>query len=112
MGIVDGQIQARIAARHRMTDPVTFPGIEEQHLIGLGNCIIAADMAHINAAIGEDQARISCAFLLGPVAAGTTANHVLDREDRRAEESPNLDLFHFTALRSERLLQERHRHTR
>ena len=53
--LVDDQRQTGIATRHGMADPVAFGGVEKQHLIRLGDGLIMAQVAHINAAIRKHQ---------------------------------------------------------
>ena len=69
-----------------MADPITLVGIEEQHLIGLGHRIIAADMPHEDAAIGIDEARLVSAFLVALMAAAAIADDVTNGDGLRLQE--------------------------
>src|SRR5262249_12069334 len=87
-------VQAGIAARDRVADAIALPGVVEQHLIGLGNGIVTAELAHIDATIGEHQMGFRGAFLVGLVATGARAHDVRHSYGRRAEQSLNREVFH------------------
>ncbi len=86
-GLVDHDVQAGIAARHRMADPVALSRVEEQHLIGFGHGIVmAARMTDIDAAIGKHEMRPAGAFLGASVPALAAAHDVPDRRGLRIEQ--------------------------
>ena len=72
-----------------MTDPVTFGGIEKQHLVRFGHSLILSNMPHINATIGKDELRGCCALLRALVSASTPAQRVPNRNRRRLQQRLN-----------------------
>jgi hypothetical protein len=80
------QRQTAIATRHRMTDPVTFGGVEKQHLVCLGYRLIVPNMPHINAAVRKHQLRGSRALLRALMTAASAAHCVPDRNRRRLQQ--------------------------
>jgi hypothetical protein len=81
--------QTAIATRHRMTDPVTFGGVEKQHLVCLGYRLMSPNMPHINAAIWEHQLRGSRALLRALATAPAQAQCVLDLNRRSLQQRVN-----------------------
>lgn len=82
----DDQRKTAIATRHRMTDPVTFGGVEKQDLVCLGDRLIVPNMPHINAAIRKHQLRGGRALLRALVTATAAAHSVPDRNRRRLQQ--------------------------
>lgn len=89
-----------IASCERMTDPIAFLSVEEEHLIGFRDGIIAAQMTHVYAAIRKDQMR-ELGPLLGPsmIAAGRAAD-VAKNHGLRAQEGLDQELLHSRFLHS------------
>src|SRR5215813_14286178 len=77
-----------------MADAVTLPRVEKQDLIGLSDSIVAADMAHIYATIGEHQVGFCRACLVGLVATCARADDVRDPNSQGAQKSLNCELLH------------------
>lgn len=53
--LFDNQRETAIAARYRMADPVTFEGIEKEHLVRFRHRLIMSDMVHVHTAVREYQ---------------------------------------------------------
>ena len=83
-----------IAPCERMTDPIAFLCVEEEHLIGFGDGISAAQMTHVYAAIRKNQMR-ELGPLLGAsmIAAGRAAN-VPKNHGLRAQKGLDQELLH------------------
>jgi hypothetical protein len=81
-----------------VADAVTLPRVEKQNLIGFGDSIVAADMAHIYATIGEHQVGFCRAFLVGLAATCARAHDVRDRDGWRRQKSLNCELLHLICV--------------
>jgi hypothetical protein len=92
--LVDHQHQAGIAALHGVAHPVALGGVEEQHLVRIGDRAVAPDMPHIGAAIGKDELGDACLLLRPLVPAGPGASHVPHGHERRGEQGVNGKLGH------------------
>jgi hypothetical protein len=90
----DGDVEAGIAACHGMADPVAFGRIEEQHLVGLGDGLVAAEMAHEDAAIRKHQMRGAGAFFGALMLAIALAAYIAHRDGRRLQQRLDGDLGH------------------
>src|SRR5207248_10729598 len=58
---VNHQVEARIAAWHRMADAVAFEGVEEEHLIRLGHRLIAPEIDRKSTRLNSSHRTISYA---------------------------------------------------
>jgi len=87
-----GKRQAGIAACDRMTDLVSLAGVEEQDMIGIGDRLIATDVAQVNPAIREHKVRHRDAFLFAAMTTFAAAPNVAQRYALRAEQPRNLEL--------------------
>jgi hypothetical protein len=85
---VNAQRQRGVAARHRMTDPVALAGIEEQNLIGLGDSLIAPQMAGEDTAIRKHKFGGARAFLGALMAAISSAAHIAHRDAIGMQQGP------------------------
>lgn len=74
--LLDDEIEAGIATLDRVADPIGLGLIEEQQLVGFGDRIVAADMAHEDTAIGKHQMRGGGAFFFALVPAFAAADDV------------------------------------
>src|ERR1700747_3287840 len=52
-GLFDNQRETSIAAGYRMADPVTFMGIEKEHLVRFRHRLIMSDMVHLHNAVRQ-----------------------------------------------------------
>ena len=83
----DDQRQTGVATRHGVADPVTFGGVEEQHLVRFGYGLVMPKMPHIDAAIRKYQLRVGRALFRTLIRAAALAAHVPDRNGRRFQQS-------------------------
>src|SRR5262249_5054333 len=74
--LTDAERKARITTRNRVTDPVAFILVEKQHLVGLGDRILTADVTDVCASIGKHEVGRSSTFLCALVSAFATTDHV------------------------------------
>src|SRR5437667_634784 len=74
----DGQRQTGIATRHRVAHAVAFAGVEKQSLVRLGDSLIMAKMAHIDAAIWKHYLCGGRAPFVTLVPTAALAAHVSD----------------------------------
>ncbi|MNW07497.1 hypothetical protein D3C71_2041240 [compost metagenome] len=75
-GVVHLHVETGIAALDRVADAIVFAAVEEDHLIGFGDRIGLAHVAHEDAAIGIDEACSMSAFLAAFSAASAVADHI------------------------------------
>jgi hypothetical protein len=62
-----------------MTDLVALAGIKEKHVVRVRYRLIAGDVPHVNATIGENEMDGRGAFLRAPMTARTAAADVSQR---------------------------------
>jgi hypothetical protein len=94
LGFADGQGQTGIATRHGVGDPVAFGGVEEQHLVCLGDGLVMPKMPHIDAAIRKHQLGGGRALFRARMRGAALAAHVPDRNGRRSQQILNGKLGH------------------
>jgi hypothetical protein len=92
------QIQAGVPARQRMAHAIAFAAIEEQHLVGFGDCLVPPEPPDIHAAIRKDDVRGRGVFVGGGVPAGAGAPHVANGDRGRCQERMCFDVGHRRAL--------------
>ena len=97
---VNHQVEARIAAGHRMADAVAFEGVEEEHLIRLGHRLIAPEMSHEGTAIGENEVRRARVLFRIGVSMTARAAHVLDRDAGSRQKRLNGKFRHASSTRA------------
>ena len=78
-GLRQNERQACIATSYRMTDLVSLAGVKKKYVVGIGHSLIAADVPHVNAAIGKYELRGGGAFLRAAMTARTAAADVSQR---------------------------------
>jgi hypothetical protein len=64
---------------------IDFCAVEEQHLIGFGHRIVAVEVAHVDAAVRENQVRGVRVLFIALMSAFATADNVPDREGLRIQ---------------------------
>jgi hypothetical protein len=84
--------QACIASRYRMTDLIALAGIEEKYMVRIGYRLIAADVPHVNAAIGEHELRGRSAFFCAAMTACSGASDVSQRYGIRSQQMVDFEL--------------------
>jgi hypothetical protein len=95
--------QATIAARNWVTDTVAFGGVEKQHLVRLGDRLLASKMADEHAAIREYQLRGARELLDAQIATSALAIRIRNSYSLRSHERSGDDLCHETLLLSAEL---------
>ena len=83
-----------IAAGDRVADLVALPRIEEQHVVGIRDGLVVADMPQVDPAVRENQMRRRGALLRAAVAAGAQAMHVPHRHGAGVEQPGDLEIAH------------------
>jgi N-acetylneuraminic acid mutarotase len=94
----DHEIQAGIAARHRMADPVALVSVEEEDLVRLGDRIVSPEMSDVNAAIWEHHVDCVRGFLIAVLPAAALALHISDCDETRLQERVSGHLSHVWRL--------------
>jgi hypothetical protein len=97
------QHQAGVAAGDRMADLIAFAGIEQQHMVRIGDRVVAADMPQVGSAVGEHQMRRRHALLCAAMPARTRAMHVSHRDRTRFEQEVYFKVRHFRHAQLSRL---------
>src|SRR5712671_1567400 len=75
-----------------MTDLIALTGVEEKYMVRIGHRLIAADVPHVNAAIGEHEMRGRGAFFRAPMTARTAAADVSQRYGIRIQQMIDFEL--------------------
>ena len=91
---VDDQIEAAVAARHRMADAIAFASVEEQHLIRFGDRFVLSNVPHENAAGREHQTRLARGLLVAAALARPRAGEVVNLDRRRLQQRHRDDTRH------------------
>jgi hypothetical protein len=78
-GFRQNKRQACIASCDWMTDLIALTGIKEKHVVRIRHRLIAGDVSHVNATIGEHKMDGRGAFLRAPVTARAAAADVSQR---------------------------------
>src|SRR5271168_4075310 len=77
-----------------MTDLITFAGVKEENVVGVCYGLIAADVSHVNAAIGKYEMRGRNTFFRTAVTASTAAADVSQRHSTRVQQMIDFELGH------------------
>ena len=93
-GLRQSERQACIASSYRMTDLISLTGIKKKYVVGIGHSLIAADVPHVHAAIGEYQMRDRSTFFRAAMTARTAAADVSQRYGIRIQQMVDLELGH------------------
>jgi hypothetical protein len=96
----DDEIQAGVAARHRMADSVALVSVEEEHLVRLGDRIVSREMSDVNAAIREHHVDSVRGFLIALMPAAALALDISDGNETRLQKRLSGYLSHVWRLRS------------
>jgi hypothetical protein len=75
-----------------MTDLIALAGVEEKYMVRIGHRLIAADVPHVNAAIGEHELRGGGAFFRAAMTAHTAAADVAQRYVIRKQQMVDFEL--------------------
>jgi hypothetical protein len=75
-----------------MTDLIALAGVEEKYVVRIGYGLIAADMPHVNAAIGEHEMCGRGAFFDAALTARTGAAEVSQRDGIRIQQMVDFEL--------------------
>jgi len=84
--------QACIASRYRMTDLIALACVKEKYLVRIGYRLIAADVPHVNAAIGKHEMRGRGAFFCAAMTARAAATDVSQRYGIRIQQMVDFEL--------------------
>ena len=91
---VNDHRQTGITTRHRVTDPVAFESIEEQHLVRFGYGLVMSNVPQVDATIRKDQLRRSRALFGALMPAATPAVCVPNRNSQRIQQRLDVELRH------------------
>src|SRR5258708_33916998 len=75
-----------------MTDLIALAGVEEKYMVRIGHRLIAADVPHVNAPIGEHEMRGRGAFLCAAMTARAAAADVSQRYGIRGQQMVAFEL--------------------
>ncbi len=81
-----------------MAHPITFAGVEKQHLVCLGYGLVVPNMTHVDAAIRKNKFCRGCPLFRTLVSAPALAAHVPNRNGRRFQQKLNGDFGHAFSL--------------
>ena len=93
-------VEARIITRQWMAHPVSLTRIEEQDVIGVCHCLIAANVPQVNAAIGINEVRDRSALFSAAMPAAAAANDVPHGDRAGIEQAGDFELTHGASLHS------------
>jgi hypothetical protein len=93
-GLRQSERQACIASSYRMTDLISLAGVKKKYVVGIGHSLIAADVPHVHAAIGEYQMRGRSTFFRAAMTARTAAADVSQRYGIRFQQMVDFEFRH------------------
>src|SRR5271155_5706713 len=77
-----------------MADLITFAGVEKEYVVGICYSLIAADVPHVNAAIGKYEMCGRNTFFRTAMTASTAAADVSQRHSIRVQQMIDFELGH------------------
>jgi hypothetical protein len=77
-----------------MTDLVALAGVKKKYVVRIGHRLIAADVPHVNTAIGEYQMRSRGTFFRAAMTARAAAADVSQRYGMRIQQMIDFELGH------------------
>lgn len=89
---IDRHGEAGIATGDGVADAVALVYVKEEDLIGFGHDLVAAEMPHVDTAIGKNQLRPGCVLFRVRDLAGAATTDVANGEDRRLQKELGIEL--------------------